>query len=164
MAAPRFLRSFALAGAGALVPVLGCHAQTVKPSEVVKCDEYTFKFGPSAQMAQVFHGDKGVGSIIMMNGSLQVMPLPDADGEKLKKSLEDWKAFNARSHSGGGAAAGGSAEPSCPADYAPHYLDGSAWKPMTVVVSTKRPPGQYVLGGPATIGVYDFGVEANKAN
>jgi hypothetical protein len=108
-----------------------------------------------------------VGSIIMMNGSLQVMPLPDADGEKLKKSFEDWKAFNARSHSGGGAAAGGSAEPSCPADYAPHYLDGSAWKPMTVVVSTKQPlpPGRYVLGGPPTIGVYvDFGVAANKAN
>jgi hypothetical protein len=204
----------------------------------------------------------------MMNGSLQVMPLPDADGEKLKKSFEDWKAFNARSHSGGGAAAGGSAEPSCPADYAPHYLDGSAWKPMTVVVSAGRevgvsmkedlknplnpnagrtriamykdpaaavtlgtspkfciaipsnvnpevleigtvevkkdhrelelthadktwmppkrlqavdvkrisdtvveitpkqplPPGQYVLGGPPTIGVYDFGVDASKAN
>jgi hypothetical protein len=26
------------------------------------------------------------------------------------------------------------------------------------------PPGQYVLGGPPTIGVYDFGVEANKAD
>jgi hypothetical protein len=165
MATPRFLRSFALAGAVALAPVLGCHAQTVKPSEVVKWDDYTFKFGPSAQMAQVFQGDKVVGSIIMMNGSLQVMPLPDADGEKLKKSFEDWKAFNARSHSGG-AAAGGSAAPCCPADYAPHYLDGSAWKPMTVVVSTKQPlpPGQYVLGGPPTIGVYDFGVAANKAN
>jgi hypothetical protein len=164
MATPRFLRSFALAGAVALAPVLSCHAQTVKPSEVVKWDDYTFKFGPSAQMAQVFQGDKVVGSIIMMNGSPQVMPLPDADGEKLKKSFEDWKAFNARSHSGGGA--GGSAEPSCPADYAPHYLDGSAWKPMTVVVSTKQPlpSGQYVLGGPPTIGVYDFGVAANKAN
>ena len=108
MATPRFLRSFALAGAVALAPVLSCHAQTVKPSEVVKWDDYTFKFGPSAQMAQVFQGDKVVGSIIVMNGSLQVMPLPDAAGEKLKKSFEDWKAFNARSHSGGGAAAGGS--------------------------------------------------------
>jgi hypothetical protein len=37
---------------------------------------------------------------------------------------------------------------------------------MTVVVSTKQPlpPGQYFLGGPPTIGVYDFGVAANKAN
>jgi hypothetical protein len=37
---------------------------------------------------------------------------------------------------------------------------------MTVVVSTKQPlpPGQYVLGGPPTIEVYDFGVEASKAN
>jgi hypothetical protein len=166
MATPRFLRSFALPGAGALAPVLSCHAQTVKPSEVVKWDDYTFKFGPSAQMAQVLQGDGVVGSIIMMNGSLQVMPLPDADGEKLKKSFEDWKAFNARSHSGGGAAAGGPTEPSYLADYAPHYLDGSAWKPMTVVVSAKQPlpPGQYVLDGPPTIGVYDFGVTANKAN
>lgn len=166
MAALRFLRSFALAGAVALAPVLSCHAHTVKPSEVVKWDDYTFKFGPSAPIAQVFQGDKVVGSIIMMNGSLQVMTLPDADGEKLKKSFEDWKAFNARSHSGGGAAAGASTEPRCPADDAPHYLDGFAWKPMTVVVSAKQPlpPGQYVLGGPPTIGVYDFGVEANKAN
>ena len=155
MATLRFLRSFALAGAVALASVLSCHAQTVKPSEVVKWDDYTFKFGPSAQMAQVFQGDKVVGSVIMMNGSLQVMPLPDADGEKLKKSSEDWKAFNARSHSGDGVAAGGPTEPSCPADYAPHYLDGSAWKPM---------PSQYVLGGPPSIGVYDFGVAANKAN
>ena len=102
----------------------------------------------------------------MMNGSLQVMPLPDADGEKLKKSFEDWKAFNVWSHSAGGAAAGASTEPSCPADDAPHELDGSAWKPMTVVMSAKQsfPPGQYVLRGPPTIDVYDFGVEANKAN
>jgi hypothetical protein len=268
MATPRFLRSFALTAAITFAFVLTCHGQTVEPNEVVQWDDYTFKFGPSAQMAQVLQGDKVVGSILMMNGTLQVMPLPDADGEKLKKSFDDWKAFNARSHSGGGAAAGGSAEPSCPADYAPHYLDGSAWKPMTVVVFAGRevgvsmkeglknplnpnagrtriamykdpaaaitlgaspkfciaipasvnpevleigtvdvkkdhreleithadktwmppkrlqavdvkrisdtvveiipkqplPPGQYVLGGPPTIGVYDFGVEANKTN
>src|SRR5260370_9736444 len=153
MATLRFLRSFALAGAVALAPVLSCHPQTVKPSEVVKWDNYTFKFGPSARMAQVFQGDKVVGSIIMMNGSLQVMPLPDADGEKLKKSFEDRKAFNARSHSGGGAAAGGSAEPCCPANYAPHYLDASAWKPITVSVSTSPPfpHGHYVLDGPPAI-------------
>ncbi len=268
MTIPPFLRSFAWAGAITLALVAGCYGQTVKPNEVVKWDDYTFKFGPSAQMAQVLQGDKVVGSILMMNGSLQVIALPDADGEKLRKSFEDWKAFNARSHSGNGSAASGSGEPPCPADYAPHYFDGTAWKPMTTVVSAGRevgvsmkeglknplnpnagrtriamykdpaaaitlgaspkfciaipatvnpevleigsvdvkkdhrelelthadktwmppkhlqavdlkrisdnvveiipkqplPPGQYVLGGPPTIGVYDFGVEANKAN
>ena len=267
MATPGFLRSFARAGVITLALELSCYGQTLKPNEVIKWDDYTFKFGPSAQMAQVLQGDKVVGSILMMNGSLQVIPLPDADGEKLKKSFEDWKAFSARSHSGGSPAAG-SAEPPCPADYVPHYLDGGAWKPMTVVVSAGReagvsmkeglknplnpnagrtriamykdaaaaitlsaspkfciaiptnvnpevieigtvdvkkdhrelelthadktwmppkrlqavdvkrisdtaveiipkeplPSGQYVLGGPPMIGVYDFGVEANKAN
>jgi hypothetical protein len=91
MATPRFLRSFAWACAITLALVLSCYGQTVKPNEVVKWDDYTFKFGPSAQMAQVLQGDKVVGSILMMNGSLQVIPLPDADGEKLKKSFEDWK-------------------------------------------------------------------------
>jgi hypothetical protein len=268
MPAPRFLRSFAWAGVITLALALCCYAQTVKPNEVIKWDDYTFKFGPSAQMAQVLQGDKVVGSILMMNGSLQVLPLPDADGDKLKKSFEDWKAFNARSHSGGAAAPGASGEPPCPADSLPHYLDNGAWKPMTMAVSAGRevgvsmkeglksplnpnagrtriamykdpaapitlgtspkfciaipanvnpevleigtvdvkkdhreleithadktwmppkrlqaldvkrisdnivliipkdplPPGQYVLGGPPTVAVYDFGVEASKAN
>jgi hypothetical protein len=140
MATPRFLRSFAWVGAITLALALGCYGQTVKPNEVINWDDYTFKFGSSAQMAQIPQGDKVVGSILMMNGSLQVLPLPDADGEKLKKSFEDWKAFNARRHSGGSAAAG-CAEPPCPADYVPHYLDGGAWKPMTVVVSAGREAG-----------------------
>jgi hypothetical protein len=96
MATALFLRSFAWAGAITLAMVLSCYGQTVNPNEVVKWDDYTFKFGPSAQMAQVLQGDKVVGSILMMNGSLQVIPLPDADGEKLKKSFEDWKTFSAR--------------------------------------------------------------------
>jgi hypothetical protein len=81
MTIPPLLRSFAWVGAITLALVAGCYGQTVKPNEVVKWDDYTFKFGPSAQMAQVLQGDKVVGSIIMMNGSLQVIPLPDADGE-----------------------------------------------------------------------------------
>jgi hypothetical protein len=126
MTIPPFLRSFAWVGAITLVLVAGCYGQTVKPNEVVQWDDYTFMFGPSARMAQVLQGDKVVGSIIMMNGSLQVIPLPDADGEKLRKSFEDWKAFNARSDSVNGSAASGSGEPPCPADYAPHYFDGTA--------------------------------------
>jgi len=146
MAIPRFLRCFTWVGAITLALVLSCYGQTVKPNEVVKWDDYTFKFGPSAQMAQVLQGDKVVGSILMMNGSLQVLPLPDADGERLKKSFEDWKAYSARSHSGG-SPAGDSAEPPCPADYGPHYLDGGAWKPMTVVVSAGREAGVSMTEG-----------------
>jgi len=106
MATPRFLRSFAWVGAITLSLVLSCYGQTVKPNEVVKWDDYTFKFGPSAQVAQVLPRDEVVGSILMTNVSLQVIPLPDADGERLKKSFEDWQAFSARSHSGGSPAGG----------------------------------------------------------
>jgi hypothetical protein len=35
---------------------------------------------------------------------------------------------------------------------------------VEIIRKQPLPPGQYVLGGPPTIGVYDFGVEANKAN
>ncbi len=141
MATARFLRSFAWLGAITLALVVVCYGQSVKPNEVIKWD-----------------------------------------------------------------------------DYVPHYLDGAAWKPMTVVVSAARetgvsmkeglknpvesnagrtriamykdpsalitlgaspkfciaiptnvntevlPPGEYILGGPPTIGIYDFGVELNKAN
>jgi hypothetical protein len=69
MATPRFLRSFAWAGAITLALVLSCYGQTVKPNEVIEWDDYTFKFAPSAQMAQVLQGDKVVGSILMMNGA-----------------------------------------------------------------------------------------------
>ena len=76
MATRHFLRSFVWTGMITLALALGCYGQTVKPNEVIKWDDYTFKFGPSAQMAQVLQGDKVVGSILMMNGSLQVLPLP----------------------------------------------------------------------------------------
>lgn len=65
-----------------LALALGCYGQTVKPNEVIKWDDYTFKFGPSAQMAQVLQGDKVVGSILMMNGSLQVLPTPMAKNSR----------------------------------------------------------------------------------
>jgi len=130
--------------AAALLLAASAKGQTVKPNEVVKWDDYTFKFGPSAQMAQVLQGDKVVGTILMMNGNLQVLPLPGTDGDKLKKSFEDWKTFNTRSHgasSGGSSASPASGEPACPADLAPHYLAGSEWKPMTMVVSAGRENG-----------------------
>jgi hypothetical protein len=123
----------------------------VKPNEVVKWDDYTYKFNSTGQMAQVFQGDKIVGSILMMNGSLQMIPLPGTDSEKLTKSFEDWKTFNARSHgasssatagSGNASASGGtSGEPPCPNDFLPHYLAGSEWNPMTTAVSAGRESG-----------------------
>ena len=67
----------------------------------VKWDDYTFKFLPGGQMAQVFEGGKVVGTIMTMNGQQQVIPLPGPDADKLKKSFEDWKISNARSHSAG---------------------------------------------------------------
>jgi hypothetical protein len=42
----------------ALTLATASYGQTVKPNEVVKWDDYTFKFGPSGQMAQVLQGDK----------------------------------------------------------------------------------------------------------
>lgn len=35
---------------------------------------------------------------------------------------------------------------------------------VEIIPKEPLPSGQYVLGGPPTIGIYDFGVEANKAN
>lgn len=98
MSTPRFLSWFACVVVTALALAIICHGQEVKPNEVVKWDDYTFKFGPSGQMAQVLQGDKVVGSILYMNGGLQVIPLPGTDEAKLKRSFEDWKAFSARSH------------------------------------------------------------------
>ncbi len=69
------------------------------PSEV-KWDDYVFKFNSSETMAQVYEGGKVVGTILTMNGEQRVLPLPGTDGDKLKKSFEDYKAFAARSHSG----------------------------------------------------------------
>ena len=74
------------------------------PAEV-KWDDYTFKFNPTGTMAQVYEGGKVVGTILTMNGQQQVVPLPGTDGDKLKKSFQDYKAFNARSHSGNSSAA-----------------------------------------------------------
>ncbi|HWZ97561.1 MAG TPA: hypothetical protein VN025_07370 [Candidatus Dormibacteraeota bacterium] len=39
----------------------------------------------------------------MMNGELQAMPLPGPDADKLKKSFEDWKAFQKRAGGNAGA-------------------------------------------------------------
>ena len=71
----------------------------------VKWDDYTFKYNPMGTAAQVFEGGKVVGTILTMNGDQRVIPLPGTDSDKLTKSFEDYKAFQARSHGSGATAA-----------------------------------------------------------
>jgi hypothetical protein len=60
----------------------------------------------SAQQKPDFAGDYAVvGTILAMNGDQRVIPLPGPDSEKLMKSFDDYKAFQARSHSGSSSAA-----------------------------------------------------------
>ena len=138
-----------------------CYGQSSLANQTVKWDDYTFKFQSTGQMAQVFGSDgKVAGTILMMNGDLQVLPLPGTDEEKLKKSFADWKSFYARSHSGGGSSGGGAAAPGasvsgpssggmaaaatsgsgggpsvpCPTTYGAFYFDGTAWKTLLMAV------------------------------
>jgi len=67
----------------------------------IKWQDYTFKFLPGGQMAQVFNAEgKVAGTILKMNGELQIIPLPGADSDKLKKAFEAWKAQDAGNRSG----------------------------------------------------------------
>jgi hypothetical protein len=104
------------------------------PGEV-KWDDYIFKFNPTGTMAQVYEGGKVVGTILTMNGQQQVLPLPGTDGDKLKKSFEDYKAFNARSHSGGSSAAATTAEPSPTQPGAPAMAATSPSSPVADVAT-----------------------------
>jgi hypothetical protein len=70
------------------------------PKAEVKWDDYTYKFGLTGTMAQVFQNGKLVGTILTMNGDQKILPLPGTDSEKMTKSFDDYKAFYARSHSG----------------------------------------------------------------
>jgi hypothetical protein len=58
----------------------------------IKWDEYTFKFLPGNQMAQVFDANNHIiGSILAMNGTLQILPtVVGDDADKLKKSFQSW--------------------------------------------------------------------------
>ncbi len=83
-----------------------CYGQTNYSNQTIKWDDYTFKFLAGGQMAQVLTADgKVIGSILMMNGELRVLPLPGPDGDKLKKSFEDWKTYEKRAHPASGASA-----------------------------------------------------------
>ncbi|PWT84924.1 MAG: hypothetical protein C5B58_03930 [Acidobacteria bacterium] len=98
--------------------------------QTIKWDDYTFKFLPGGQMAQVLGADgKVAGTILMMNGELQVMPLPGTDGDKLKKSFEDWKAFQKRSGGGGISAAPPASSPASATTQPTSYAPGSSAVP-----------------------------------
>jgi hypothetical protein len=90
--------------AGSANPATASAASAPATSGDVTWDDYTFKFDTSGRTAQVFEGGKIVGMIHTMNGVQQVIPLPGTDADKLKKSFEDYKAFNASNHSGTAAA------------------------------------------------------------
>jgi hypothetical protein len=108
----------------------------------VKWDDYIFKYNPSGTMAQVFAGGKVVGTILTMNGDQRVVPLPGPDAEKLTKSFEDYKAFAARSHAGGGSAATASATPS-PATQ-PAIAPGTATTSATTPVTASETPASAI--------------------
>jgi hypothetical protein len=86
------------------------------PNAEVKWDDYIFKFDRSGTMAQVFEGGKVIGTILTMNGQQQVLPIvTGAEADKLKKSFDDYQAFNARSHGASSSpAVAASATPSAP--------------------------------------------------
>lgn len=141
MGSPRFFRSGIWILPTILLLAVSGYAQSNNANQAIKWDDYTYKFNSTGQMAQVLGPDgKVVGSILSMNGSLQILPLPGTDSDKIKKSFEDWKAFSARSHSSDSSATA-SAGASCPTTMTPYYLDGSSWKPMTVVVNAGRETG-----------------------
>lgn len=80
------------------------YGQANYSNQTVKWDDYTFKFLIGGQMAQVLKAGNVVGSILMMNGELQVIPtVVGQDADNLKKSFEDWKAYEKRAHGGSAA-------------------------------------------------------------
>lgn len=142
-------------------------AQTLS-SSVIKWDDYTFRFTPSGQAAQVLdsHG-KVVGSILAMNGELQVIPLPGVDSDKLKQSFADWKVYNSRTHGGGssGSSPGAAAEAgaACTAVQGAYYMSDSGWKPLTLV-DMHRDRGMSLSGGLRDMAHNPFNARAGQTN
>jgi hypothetical protein len=128
---------------------ISCYCQNSLANQTIKWDDYTFKFLSTGLSAQVFDSNgKVAGTILSMNGDLQVLPLPGTDQDKLRKSFADWKTFYARSHGPQGSSAAtaasapspgsGDASMQCPSIYGVSYFDGSAWKTMQLAVELPR--------------------------
>jgi hypothetical protein len=74
------------------------HAQSARPGRAsafteIKWDDYTFKFLPGNQMAQVLDANgQVIGTILSQNGALQMLPTLTGDAAaKLKQSFQAWK-------------------------------------------------------------------------
>lgn len=116
------------------------YGQANYSNQTVKWDDYTFKFLIGGQMAQVLKAGNVVGSILMMNGELQVIPtVVGQDADNLKKSFEDWNAYEKRAH---GASASSSMQ--APA--------GQAAAPPADGVASASPGG---TGGSASVSFND---------
>jgi len=162
MAFTQALRTVASVALVSVFLATASRAQSSLGNQTIKWDDYTFKFLTTGQSGMVYGGDgKVAGSILMMNGDLQVIPLPGTDGDKLQKSFADWKAFYARSHSGGGSSAAAPAAASasgsgpsvpCPTTYGVSYFDGSAWKTMMLAVQLPREKSVSLSAGMKDLG------------
>ncbi len=153
--------------ASLVLGAIGCYGQNSLANQTIKWDDFTFKFLMTGQSAQVFDSSgKIAGTILMMNGDLQVLPLPGTDQDKLRKSFADWKLFYARSHgssetsataaSGAPSAVSGDASAQCPSTYGVSYFDGSAWKTMELAVQMAREKDVSLKQGFADIGRNPF--------
>jgi len=161
----RMIRGFCVCVSLAMGAIV-CSSQNSLANQTIKWDDFTFKFLITGQSAQVFDSSgKVAGTILMMNGDLQVLPLPGTDQDKLRKSFADWKTFYARSHSSGGSttatatpapSAGGDASAQCPSSYGASYFDGSAWKTMELAVQLTREKDVSVKQGFADLGRNPF--------
>jgi hypothetical protein len=128
------------------------HAQGNYANQTIKWDDYTYKFLNTGQMAQVLNSDgKVVGTILSMNGELQMMPLPGPDSDKLKKSFDDWKSYEKRAH-GGSATSAAPAAPASPAARAA----AAGIAPATAPGSTPASPANAGAPAPAAGGTVTF--------
>jgi len=106
------LRSFAavvLATLAFAIPSYGQGkaAPPLAGASEVKWDDYTFKFltGPQMAQAQVFEGGKIVGTLMVVNGELQVFPtVVGAEADRLRASVADYKKAQSRSGNNPGSA------------------------------------------------------------
>ena len=67
------------------------------PQEV-QWDRYTFKFIADGVTVQALQGGRLVGTIVQANGKENVIPIGGNDPEALRKSYDDYREFQARSH------------------------------------------------------------------
>ncbi len=171
-----FLRKSCVSICIAVVMAATCgYGQSSLANQTIKWEDYTFKFLPTGQSAQVFDsGGRVVGTILQMNGELRALPMPGTDEEKLRKSFADWQTFYARSHNPGGSSGatvamaapsggGGESAVQCPSTYGASYFDGTSWRTMLLAVSMPRERDVSIKQGFKDIGRNPFSAMAGTA-